>query len=71
MWTVRAVVGEPTILLRIPLPMIRLKARKTSITLHGLSADSTAAVDYPAETLHETIPNFHNTVDRFAKFREL
>ena len=26
--------------------------------------------DYPAETLHETIPNFHNTVDRFAKFRE-
>ncbi|HHU78133.1 MAG: phosphotransferase enzyme family protein [Caldicoprobacterales bacterium] len=26
--------------------------------------------DYPAETLYETIPNFHNTVDRFAKFRE-
>ena len=26
--------------------------------------------DYPAETLHETIPNFHNTVDRFAKFVE-
>lgn len=25
--------------------------------------------DYPAATLHETIPNFHNTVDRFAKFR--
>ena len=25
--------------------------------------------DYPAETLHETIPDFHNTVDRFAKFR--
>lgn len=24
---------------------------------------------YPAETLHETIPNFHNTEDRFAKFR--
>lgn len=24
--------------------------------------------DYPAETLHETIPNFHNTGDRFAKF---
>lgn len=24
--------------------------------------------DYPAETLHETIPNFHNTEDRFAKF---
>ena len=23
---------------------------------------------YPAETLHETIPNFHNTEDRFAKF---
>lgn len=25
--------------------------------------------DYPAETLHETIVNFHNTVDRFAKFK--
>mgnify|MGYP003372686435 CR=1 FL=1 len=25
--------------------------------------------DYPAETLHETIVDFHNTVDRFAKFR--
>ena len=25
--------------------------------------------DYPAETLHETIVNFHNTVDRFDKFR--
>ena len=27
--------------------------------------------DYPAETLHETIPNFHNTVDRFQKFLEV
>jgi hypothetical protein len=26
--------------------------------------------DYPAETLHETIPNFHDTADRFAKFKE-
>ena len=26
--------------------------------------------DYPAETLHETIENFHNTVDRFRKFQE-
>ena len=26
--------------------------------------------DYPAETLHETIVNFHNTVDRFRKFKE-
>lgn len=25
--------------------------------------------DYPAETLHETIENFHNTVDRFKKFQ--
>lgn len=25
--------------------------------------------DYPADTLHETIPDFHNTVDRFAKFK--
>lgn len=25
--------------------------------------------DYPADTLHETIANFHNTVDRFAKFK--
>lgn len=24
---------------------------------------------YPAETLHETIPNFHDTEDRFAKFQ--
>lgn len=24
--------------------------------------------DYPAHTLHETIENFHNTEDRFAKF---
>ena len=26
--------------------------------------------DYPAETLHETIEKFHDTVDRFAKFKE-
>lgn len=26
--------------------------------------------DYPADTLHETIVNFHNTVDRFSKFRK-
>lgn len=26
--------------------------------------------DYPAETLHETIVNFHNTVDRFQKFQK-
>lgn len=26
--------------------------------------------DYPAETLDETIPDFHNTADRFRKFRE-
>lgn len=26
--------------------------------------------DYPAETLHETIPNFHNTVKRFADFKK-
>lgn len=25
--------------------------------------------DYPAETLHETIVNFHNTADRFGKFQ--
>lgn len=25
--------------------------------------------DYPAETLHETIENFHNTPDRFRKFK--
>ena len=25
--------------------------------------------DFPAETLHETIPNFHNTVDRYQKFK--
>lgn len=27
--------------------------------------------DYPAETLHETIENFHNTVERFRKFKEV
>lgn len=26
--------------------------------------------DYPAETLHETIKNFHNTPDRFEKFKK-
>ncbi|MBR2466249.1 MAG: phosphotransferase [Clostridia bacterium] len=26
--------------------------------------------DYPAETLHETIPNFHNTPDRFRQLME-
>lgn len=26
--------------------------------------------DYPAETLHETIPRFHDTVDRFRQFQE-
>lgn len=25
--------------------------------------------DYPADTLHETIPDFHNTADRYEKFR--
>lgn len=25
---------------------------------------------FPAETLHETIPNFHNTPDRYRKFRD-
>ena len=25
--------------------------------------------EFPAETLHETIPNFHNTIDRYAKFK--
>lgn len=25
--------------------------------------------DYPADTLYETIPNFHNTADRFANFK--
>ncbi len=25
--------------------------------------------EFPAATLHETIPNFHNTVDRYAKFK--
>lgn len=27
-------------------------------------------LDYPAHTLHETIPNFHNTPDRFAQLHE-
>lgn len=26
--------------------------------------------DYPADTLYEIIPNFHNTVDRYAQFKE-
>lgn len=26
--------------------------------------------DYPAEKLHETIPNFHNTIDRMEKFKK-
>lgn len=26
--------------------------------------------DYPANTLHETIPNFHNTVDRFEQLKK-
>lgn len=26
--------------------------------------------DYPADTLYETIPNFHNTIDRFHKFKK-
>ena len=26
--------------------------------------------DFPAEKLHETIPDFHNTVDRYAKFEQ-
>lgn len=26
--------------------------------------------DYPAESLHETIPDFHNTIDRMRKFKE-
>ncbi len=30
----------------------------------------TLLADFPAETLHETIPNFHNTVDRYRLLRE-
>ena len=26
--------------------------------------------DFPADTLHETIPNFHNTIDRFRQLKE-
>ena len=26
--------------------------------------------DFPAEKLHETIPDFHNTVDRYARFEQ-
>lgn len=26
--------------------------------------------DFPANTLHETIPNFHNTADRYVQFKE-
>ena len=26
--------------------------------------------DFPAHTLHETIPEFHNTIDRYRKFKE-
>lgn len=26
--------------------------------------------DYPAHTLHETIPDFHNTIDRYEKFQK-
>lgn len=29
-----------------------------------------ALSDFPAHTLYETIPNFHNTVDRYAQFKE-
>ena len=25
--------------------------------------------DFPAQTLHETIPNFHNTIDRYRRFK--
>ena len=27
--------------------------------------------DFPAETLHETIPEFHNTIDRYRQFKEV
>lgn len=27
-------------------------------------------LDFPADTLHETIPNFHNTVDRFRQLKD-
>ncbi len=30
----------------------------------------TLLADYPAHTLHQTIPNFHNTVDRYRLLRE-
>ena len=35
----------------------------------GFGGFQYALRDFPAETLEETIVNFHNTVDRFAKFR--
>jgi len=36
---------------------------------HGFGAFQYALRDFPAEQLEETIVNFHNTVDRFVKFR--
>lgn len=36
----------------------------------AFGAFAQALEDFPAHTLHETIPNFHNTPDRFRRFRE-
>jgi Ser/Thr protein kinase RdoA (MazF antagonist) len=36
----------------------------------GFGKFAQALTDFPAETLHETIPNFHNTPDRYRLFRQ-
>ncbi|MCQ2419812.1 MAG: aminoglycoside phosphotransferase family protein [Clostridia bacterium] len=37
----------------------------------GFGAFQQMLSDFPAQTLHETIPNFHNTPDRYRIFREV
>lgn len=49
--------------IRQPVLRIFMRARWHSGIFSGLLSD------YPADTLHETIPDFHNTPDRFRKFR--
>ena len=70
MWTQRENTGECIFLLRM-LPGYDMVKDDNDFYQSAVAFGhfQRLLADYPAETLHETIVNFHNTVDRFAKFK--
>ena len=81
--TIKAKVGKKTYTCKITVKAPALSQKKLNVTvgskatvklngtkIKSVSSSNKKVADYPAETLHETIMNFHNTVDRFQKFQK-